>query len=143
MPQATCLLGLQPGNAQTILLSHRIELMPARIQGGVAGYPDPPPPPLENHKNIVGFLSNTGLDTLKNHKATKPAFNGEPPSARQRNAIYEPSSARQRTPIKWRLAGGPMMAMYLDPPSPHQLKNAVKLTKFLDPRMQQDYLLSI
>ena len=30
--------------------------------------------PLENHKNI-GVLSNTGLDPLKNHKATKPAFN--------------------------------------------------------------------
>ena len=42
--------------------------------------------PLENHKNI-GFLSNTGLETLKNHKATKPAFNVGPSSARQRNAI--------------------------------------------------------
>ena len=29
---------------------------------------------LKNHKNI-GFLSNTGPDPLKNHKATKPAFN--------------------------------------------------------------------
>ena len=28
-------------------------------------------PPLKNHKNI-GFLSNTGPDPLKNHKATKP-----------------------------------------------------------------------
>ena len=28
---------------------------------------------LKNHKNI-GFLSNTGPDPLKNHKATKPAF---------------------------------------------------------------------
>ena len=27
--------------------------------------------PLENHKNI-GFLINTGLDHLKNHKANKP-----------------------------------------------------------------------
>ena len=27
-------------------------------------------PDLENHKNI-GFLSNTGPDPLKNHKATK------------------------------------------------------------------------
>ena len=40
--------------------------------GGGAGGPDPPPP--ENHKNI-GFLSNTVPDTLKNHKATKPASN--------------------------------------------------------------------
>ena len=42
--------------------------------------------PLENHKNI-GFLSNTGPDPLKNHKATKPAFNVGPSSAFQRNAI--------------------------------------------------------
>ena len=31
------------------------------------------PPPSENHKNI-GFLSNTGPDRLKNHKATQSAF---------------------------------------------------------------------
>ena len=36
--------------------------------------------PLENHKNI-GFLSNTGPDPFKNHKATKPAFNAGPSSA--------------------------------------------------------------
>ena len=41
---------------------------------------------LKNHKNL-GFLSNTGPDPLKNYKATKPAFNVGPPSARQRNAI--------------------------------------------------------
>ena len=40
-----------------------------RIQRGAEG-PDTPPP-LKNPKNI-GFLSNTGLDLLKNHKATKP-----------------------------------------------------------------------
>ena len=34
----------------------------------------PPPPPLKNHKNI-GFLSNTGPDSLENQKATKPSFN--------------------------------------------------------------------
>ena len=45
--------------------------------GGGAGGPDTP---LKNHKNIR-FLSNTGPDPLKNHKATKPS------SARQRNAI--------------------------------------------------------
>ena len=39
--------------------------------------------PEKNHKNI-GFLSNTGL---KNHKDIKPAFNGGPSSARQRNTI--------------------------------------------------------
>ena len=44
------------------------------------------PPPLKDYKNI-GFLSNTDPDPLKNHKATKPAFNVRPLSARQRNAI--------------------------------------------------------
>ena len=40
----------------------------------------------EKSQNI-GFLSNAGPDPLKNHKATKPAFNVGPSSARQRNAI--------------------------------------------------------
>ena len=31
----------------------------------------------------VGFLSNTGPDPLKDHNATKPAFNVGPSSARQ------------------------------------------------------------
>ena len=44
--------------------------------GGTGGLDNP----LENHKNI-GFLSNTGLDPLKNHKATEPAFNLGPLSA--------------------------------------------------------------
>ena len=43
-------------------------------------------PPEKNHKNI-GFPSNTGLDPLKNCKATKLEFNVGPLSARQRNAI--------------------------------------------------------
>ena len=42
--------------------------------------------PMKNHKNIA-FLSNTGPDPLKNRKATKPAFNVVPLSARQRDAI--------------------------------------------------------
>ena len=41
---------------------------------------------LKNHKNI-GFLSNIGQDSLKNHIATKPAFNAGPSSARQQNTI--------------------------------------------------------
>ena len=40
------------------------------------------PPPLKNPQNI-GFISNTGPDPLKNHKAAKPAFNVGPSSARQ------------------------------------------------------------
>ena len=53
-----------------------------RIQSGGQGVRTP----RKNHKNL-GFLSNTGPDLLKNHKATKPAFNVGPLSARQRNAI--------------------------------------------------------
>ena len=39
------------------------------LEGVEAGDTDPPPPP-EKSQNI-GFLSNTGPDPLKNHKATK------------------------------------------------------------------------
>ena len=39
------------------------------------------PPPEKSQK--IGFLSNTGPDLMKNHKATKPAFNVGPLSARQ------------------------------------------------------------
>ena len=53
-----------------------------RKSGGTGG----PTFPLENHKNI-GFLSNTGPDPLKNHKATKLAFKVGLSSAHQRNAI--------------------------------------------------------
>ena len=42
---------------------------------------------LKNHKTM-GFLSNTGSDTLEIHKAAKPTFNVEPSSARQRNIIF-------------------------------------------------------
>ena len=56
-------------------------------EGAGAGGSSPPPPfHLESHKSI-GFLSNTGLDPLKNHKATKPAFNDGQSSDRQRKAI--------------------------------------------------------
>ena len=37
---------------------------------------------LKNHK-AIGFLSNTGPNSLKNHIATKPALNVGTPSARQ------------------------------------------------------------
>ena len=40
-----------------------------RSRGGAVG-----PDHLKNHKNIR-FLCNTGVDPLKNQKATKPAFN--------------------------------------------------------------------
>ena len=43
-------------------------------------------PHLENNK-AIGFLSNTGLDPLKNYRSIKPAFSVRPLSVRQRNAI--------------------------------------------------------
>ena len=59
----------------------------AWIQREGKGVRNPPPlPSPRNHKNI-GFLSNTGLDPLKNHKATKQAFNVGSSSARQRNTF--------------------------------------------------------
>ena len=81
----------------------------ARIQRGMgAGGTDHPP-----EKSHIGFLSSTGPDPLKNHKTIKPAFNLGQTSTRQRNVI------------KWRFAGGQMMARswwHLDSSSTHQLK---------------------
>ena len=41
--------------------------------------------PQENHK-AIGFLCNTGPESLENHKATKPVFSVGPSSKRQRIA---------------------------------------------------------
>ena len=81
------------------------------------GTGDPHPPPLKNHKNI-GFFSDTGPDSLKNLKGTKPAVNVWPSSARQQNAI-----------LLWRFAGGPMMArlVLFGSSFPHQIKNLSEL----------------
>ena len=66
-----------------------------RIQrGGGAGGLDLP---LKNHKNI-GFLSNTGLDHLKNHKTTKPSLNNMSSLARHWHAF------------RWRTYDGPKLA---------------------------------
>ena len=47
---------------------------------------------LENHK-AKGFLSNTGPDPLKNHNATKPAFN------------MSHHRLPSETPLQWHFAG--------------------------------------
>ena len=67
----------------------------ARIQRGAG---DPDIPPLTEKSQHKEFLSNTGQDPLKNHKAAKP----DSISGRHLHAI--------ETPFKWRFAGGPMMA---------------------------------
>ena len=55
-------------------------LLHVRSRGGGTGSLDPPP------VKTQGFLSNTGPDLLKNHKATKPAFNVGSSSTRQGSA---------------------------------------------------------
>ena len=65
--------------------------------------------PLKNHKNI-GFPSNTDLDPLKDHKATKPA-----------TSMLGHHRSTSKMPFKWRSAGGAMMVhlkWYSDPFSP-------------------------
>ena len=71
------------------------------FRGGTVG-PDPPPH-LKNRKN-KGFLRNTGPDPLKNYKATKPAFNGVPASARQRNTNL--------MAFRWRADGGLILVVF-------------------------------
>ena len=53
-----------------------------RSRGGGAGVWTP----TKNHK-VIWFLRNTSPDPLKNHKATKSAFNVGQTWARQRNAM--------------------------------------------------------
>ena len=53
--------------------------------GGSRGGQGTRPPPENSQK--LGFFSNTGPNLLKNHKATKPAFNDGPLLARQRQAV--------------------------------------------------------
>ena len=62
------------------------------------------PLPLNNHKT-KGFLSNiTSVDFLKTHTSTKPAFNVELSSVRQRNGVS--------VPFKWRFVGGQMITRF-------------------------------
>ena len=51
---------------------------------GAHGVRTPPPP---EKSQSIRFLSNTGPDPQKNHKAATSAFNNGPSLARQRNAI--------------------------------------------------------
>ena len=67
-----------------VMLKFKDAITCADPEAGTGG--TDPPPPLKIIK-YIRFLSNTGQDPLKNHKATKLAFNVDPSSARQRNAI--------------------------------------------------------
>ena len=59
---------------------------------------------LSKKSQNIGLLSNTGLDPLKNHKATKPAFNVGPSSARQRTAIT--------MAFRWRAEDGQFIVIF-------------------------------
>ena len=78
--------------------------------------------PLEKYKNI-GFLSNTGPDSLK---ITKLPI---------QHSMLGPHRPASETPFKWRFAGGPLEAClkwYSDPSSPpHQTKKKKKKKKNL------------
>ena len=82
------------------------------IQRGERG-----PDPLKNHQNI-GFLSNTGQDRLKNHKAAKPAFNAWPSTARHAND------------------GLPILEFDFSLPLMNYLKNVVKVGNKVGPLCQ-------
>ena len=58
---------------------------------------------LKNHKRI-GFLSETGLDPLKTHKATQSAFNVGPSLARHQNAII--------MTFRWLANDGPLRVVF-------------------------------
>ena len=78
-----------------VIVERLMDAYRARIhRGWGAGVPDPPPP---EKSQKIGFMSNTGLDPIKNHNTTKPAFKLRPSSARQRNTYF---------------AGGLMMARF-------------------------------
>ena len=80
------------------------------------------PPSLKNHKNI-GFLSNTGPDTLKNHKASLPS---------QHSMLGNHRSVSE-TPFKWRFAGGPMMSHFKWHFDPLSIASKKKTLSVLDP----------
>ena len=63
--------------------------------------------PPEKSQNI-GVVSDTGLDPPTIYKATKPASNVGPSSARQRNAISIISMA-----FRWRADDGPFIAVFV------------------------------
>ena len=69
------------------------------IRGGGGGGSDRPDPSPEKHKS-KGFLSDAGLVSIKIHSVTKPAFNGGPSFARQRNTIL--------MAFRWQADDGPM-----------------------------------
>ena len=108
---------------KTFLLMEGKGITWADPEGGTGG--------LKNKKNI-GFLCNTGLDPLKNYKASKPAYNVGPSSTLQVTSI---SMA-----FRWRADDGPFLAL-IRSSIPSSTKNKNLWQNFLDPRMD-NYLVS-
>ena len=79
------------------------------------------PGPSGKIKKSIEFLSNTVSDSLKNHKATKPAFYDRPSSASQRNAIS--------VMLLWRA----VIVLFGSSLSLHQIKKKKKNVVGLDP----------
>ena len=72
-------------NRKSFQHKFRYQRQHARIKrggGGWTGFPEP----LE-YRKAIGFLCNTGPDSLENHDSSEPVFNTEPSLALQRNAI--------------------------------------------------------
>ena len=67
---------------------------------GDTGGPDP-----TSWNITIFFFGNTGPDPLENHKATKPAFNVEPSSARQQNAM--------QMVFRWRANYGSLLVVHV------------------------------
>ena len=93
-----------PQDKLTILHANNKATSVQSIRGSIGGAESGPPPPLKKHKNIR-FRINTGPNPLNNHISCKHSILGHHCHA-------------DKTPFKWRFAGGPMMARflwYLDP----------------------------
>ena len=98
--------------------------MHGHIQSGT-GCPDPQ---MKKYKN-KRFLCNTGPAPLNDHRATKPAFNVGPSSARQRNIIF------MLMAFPWRADDGPFIAEFRSSiPTPTKRKKSKEnLFKFGPP----------
>ena len=100
-----------------------------RIQRGDRGS-GPPPPPHEKSQKFRVSKQHWSISPEKsqNYQASIQcwAIIGPPAKRHLMLGHYRPAS---ETPFKWRFTGGPMMAcllLYVDPPSPHQLKKRSK-----------------
>ena len=84
-------------------------------------------PPPENHRNI-GFHSNSGLDPMRKHKATKPALN------------VGPLHVAART-FRWRADVGPHIVVFgsslLSTTKQTKQKKIPQSRTLLDPRMRR------